>query len=649
VLVLLSCIAGQQPLAYGLEVAAGAPADLKLSLVIPADMPGDSFVLTTPHWRPGDWRPESRIDGIRDLAATAEDGAPVTVNRTTNGAIVRRPGSGSIHLTWRALLPLDAPHHRRFARRDTTLIDGLDAWIVPEGATAHPCTLTLTVPEGWSIASPLDPGNVPATFVAPDFSSLVDAPIVLGRFVSQTIDAGGVSCEVVFLGGPGSIGGLQEPFRAGVAKVFEEQTARLGPAPCPRYLVLVVEEARGSRFGARSVNLGVPARGVSSDATLPLLAVAEGAFRTRIPGHLAPTPLVRPDLKEPAITETLWFVEALARYEAGLTLLHCGLVPKTLWLQALTQRILDWRNHPLHDVVTPVDASKGVHDEAPVMSPNLQGDVLVLALDILIRDASDGARTIDDLVKEMLASLKPETGFSSPDIVAAATKVAGRDLAPWFASHVTGAKEPPLDDTFPRAGLRFDWIQWSVADPGLLTMAEGDSLVILATSSPDLYAIGLRPGDEIITVNLRRVTSPFDVDEQIARLAPGHKLRIDIRREDKTRSFRISLDPAIDLDIPVVDRNGNIVVTALPPGPLLDAGVRTGDVLEKIDSTRITRVAEVIPALRRARNHTSLLTVSRNGKRLLIRVPAPIRKTWRGALSEDPKVKPEIRAWFGAK
>ena len=64
----------------------------------------------------------------------------------------------------------------------TGLLDGPRSWLYLQGAKALPVEVHFDLPEGWRIATGLDPTPDPKVFTAPDYDRLIDCPTLLGDF-----------------------------------------------------------------------------------------------------------------------------------------------------------------------------------------------------------------------------------------------------------------------------------------------------------------------------------------------------------------------------------------------------------------------------------------------------------------------------------
>src|SRR2546429_334748 len=73
----------------------------------------------------------------------------------------------------------------------------------------------------------------------------------------------------------------------------------------------------------------------------------------------------------------------------------------------------------------------------------LLGELLGTMLDLIVRDATNGARSMDDVMRAMLERFSGERGFAGRDIERTVTAVCGCNVRPFFDTHVRGSR--PID------------------------------------------------------------------------------------------------------------------------------------------------------------------------------------------------------------
>ena len=89
----------------------------------------------------------------------------------------------------------------------------------------------------------------------------------------------------------------------------------------------------------------------------------------------------------------------------------------------------------------PMQPQGGPGDYA--LLPHVHGELLVAMLDLIIRDATEGRRSMDEVMRSMLAQYAGDHGFTTGDVERIAGEVCGCSVAGFFDSYVRGAA--PID------------------------------------------------------------------------------------------------------------------------------------------------------------------------------------------------------------
>jgi predicted metalloprotease with PDZ domain len=87
-------------------------------------------------------------------------------------------------------------------------------------------------------------------------------------------------------------------------------------------------------------------------------------------------------------------------------------------------------------------------------STHLQGEVLGAMLDFIIRDATNGEISVDDIMRKMLANFSGEKGFTSKNIEETVHEICRCDVHQFFTDHVFGHKQIDFNKYLKLAGLQ---------------------------------------------------------------------------------------------------------------------------------------------------------------------------------------------------
>jgi serine protease Do len=180
---------------------------------------------------------------------------------------------------------------------------------------------------------------------------------------------------------------------------------------------------------------------------------------------------------------------------------------------------------------------------------------------------------------------------------------------------------------------------------------EGALIVQVQEGSPAAQA-GLQVEDVVTHVNNQAVPNDLELRRIIARTPPGQQVRMRVRRgadqreivatvgaapgqptaqrpQEQQPQARLGLQvndvtPEIARQLRLPAGAGGVVVTAVQPGsPAEEAGLRPGDIVQRIQGQEITSASQVPPLLQKVRPGQDVsLVVLRGDSRVLVRIQA---------------------------
>jgi predicted metalloprotease with PDZ domain len=130
-------------------------------------------------------------------------------------------------------------------------------------------------------------------------------------------------------------------------------------------------------------------------------------------------------------------------------------------------------------------------------------------IDIIVRDASDNAKSLDTVMRELYeTTYKQNRGFTADDFWNAVTRAAGgKSFADFYARYIDGREAFPWDDLLPKAGMKPVWER--APRMGIFSQQTMAGVVVNSTepgSSAELA--GVKAGDVLISVG------DIEVDDQ---------------------------------------------------------------------------------------------------------------------------------------
>src|SRR6266853_1556080 len=398
--------------------------------------------LVIPNWAPGAYRLMDSWQNIRDVAAVSGAGDPLPVHQDSPISWVIDPkGNGRITVRYTAGLrdsvQWQRPNNRWFLRATSGVVDGPRTFMYLDGWKQAPARVTFQVPRGWRIATGLVPTTKDSTiFAAPNYDVLIDSPTLLGHFLTYHFSAAGTPHRaVVDLG----------ETRAYAPAVFVNMLRRIsttaigifGRAPYNDYTYIFVGGRGGGLAHLNSTTIGVT---TATLARYPRGAEAVSAhefFHTWNVKRIRPVELGPFDYEHPVRTVNLWVSEGITDYYTEVILARSGLNGAADFTRRMGDAIANHRGNEARLVVSPERSSWTTWDSPAInnsytISYYLQGQLLGFLLDLAIRDSTDNAKSLDDVMRYLFDHHAGERGFTRDDLRKAIRAAAGPDFQDFF-------------------------------------------------------------------------------------------------------------------------------------------------------------------------------------------------------------------------
>jgi predicted metalloprotease with PDZ domain len=203
----------------------------------------------------------------------------------------------------------------------------------------------------------------------------------------------------------------------------------------------------------------------------------------------------------PQPTPWLWVSEGVTDYYADLAESRGGVVDANGFYALTAEKMNEVANAEpvsLEDAsldtwIHPVDGTGYLYYP--------KGSLAGFMLDVIIRDASDNKKSLDDVMRALYQSTyKKGKGFTSAEWWNAVSAAAnGKSFATFSAKYIDGREAFPWDSILPLAGLRAR--QQQVPRLGVLTTVDMSGVLVANVSEGSSAALaGVRPGDYLLSV-----------------------------------------------------------------------------------------------------------------------------------------------------
>lgn len=416
-----------------------------------------------------------------------------------------------------------------------------------------PSTVTVNPYGNWKIATGLPKvAGQTNTFRAENFDILYDAPFEVSNFNEISFDVQGKPHRIVFTG-EGNYD--MKRCAADFAKIAEESYKIFGELPFDDYTFIVNLRGGGGLEHLNSTALQVNRFGFKPDSRYKnfLGLVAHEYFHAFNVKRIRPDALGPFDYENENYTRLLWVAEGNTEYYSNLLLLRAGLITDKEYLQGRAAGIQQLQERPGRFETSLEDASFDAwikyyrQDENSVnnqISYYDKGEIVTMMLDIAIRSATGGAKSLDDVMRLLYVEFyKKDKNFTPADFQKASETIAGKSLDDFFAKYVRGKEEIDFDGIVSGIGLTLKGTENNAKRAYLgadLAEANGVLTIRSISAGTPAYEQGLNTGDQIVAVDGYRASQTF-LTSYIGERKPGDTIKLTIFRFDRMRDVPFKL------------------------------------------------------------------------------------------------------------
>ncbi len=427
-----------------------------------------SIDLMMPIWSPGFYRVEDYASRVHDVTARTPAGDALKVEQPQkNRWQVETRRAESIVLTYRVTCAQRSVT-TNWVSADLIVLNGAPTFItlVENARRPHDVRLELppVAPRAMTSLDPA-PGGAANEFLADDYDTLVDSPIVAGDLDVREFEVAGSRHYLVDAGDRGQFDAAQAA--ADLQKIVNQARVLFGSLPYKRYVFLNVFRQGGGGLEHKSSTL-LTANATRSTTPAGYRAwlsfVAHEYFHAFNVKRLRPVELGPFDYEHEPRTRSLWISEGFTSYYAALLVARAGLGMADDFLAAMSSPIRQLQQAPGRLVQTLEQSSwevwtnsmSGINtDPRTSVSYYVKGEVVGFLLDAHIRRATGGSKSLDDVMRLACRRYSGERGFTPDDFRKTAEDVAGTKLSDWFRRAVASTEELEYDEALEWYGLQF--------------------------------------------------------------------------------------------------------------------------------------------------------------------------------------------------
>jgi len=421
----------------------------------------------------------------------------------------------------------------------------------PNGQLKTASTVKVVPYKDWKIATGLPKVEGQTNvFRAENFDVLYDSPFEVGNFEEISFTVQGKPHRFV-VEGEGNYD-LQK-IAKDTTKIIEESYKIFGELPYNDYTFILNLRGGGGLEHLNSTALqwnrfGFSGNGHNNFMTL----VAHEYFHLWNVKRIRPDALGPFDYENENYTKLLWVAEGGTAYYESVLVQRAGIISAKEFFEGKAGQIQSLEERPGRFETSLEEASFDAwikyyrQDENAInnqISYYDKGELVNFLLDVEIRAASKGAKSLDDVMRYLYTEFyKKNKNYTPEDYQKISEMMAGKSLEDFFAKYVRGRADIDYRAILSGIGLQLkDNKGRETPYLGANMRQEGDRLTI--TSVPKgtpAYEQGLNTNDQLVAVDGARANQTF-LQNYLGEKKVGDKVKLTVFRFDELREIEITL------------------------------------------------------------------------------------------------------------
>jgi predicted metalloprotease with PDZ domain len=536
----------------------------------------DTLDFRIPVWTPGSYLVREHQRHVDSFTAVDEQGRSLPVGKIDKHTWrVGTNGARTVRVDYR-LSCFELTVRTNHVDKSHAFLNPSAACAFVVGREGEPCAVRLELPNGWQtwVALPEKDG----VYFAADFDELADSPFELGPLEThQQFDfiAQGVVHKLV-VWGRGDLDGKR--VCDDIARIIDAEAGWFGGLPYKDPYIFILhlnDKGRGGLEHRRSCALLAPRFSFVHKASYEdfLELVAHEFFHLWNVKRLRPAAFTPYDWTRENHTALLWAMEGLTSTYEVMALRRANLITPERFLEIWAERLTQLLRTPgrLRTTLEQASFDAWIKHYRPdettansTVSYYLKGSVVGFLLDLELRRRSEGAHSLDDLMRALLKKHGTAPGLPESGVEEAALELVPEaeraGLSAFFQRALRSTEELDLAAALGGVGLTAVVHASSGSDdkgsvegdpagapqPGmngraLLGAALRDRNGLLEISQVveggSAQAAALCAGDELVAVDGFR----SEMRQRLSRSLPGQRVRVQFFRQDELQEAVVEM------------------------------------------------------------------------------------------------------------
>jgi predicted metalloprotease with PDZ domain len=561
-------------ISYTITADSAAVGQRQLGVAMSFNVNGTApVVLALPAWSPGHyvllWF-SRRVSSF----SPQQNGAPLEWRELDfqTWEIVPR-GAGTVTVTFKYLANA-VDRAVAWTAPNFAFFNGTNVFLYPVGRGFEwPARVIVRTEPGWRVATGMDPAAGANTFSASNYHDLTDMPFYIGRFAIDSTQIAGKWIRLAFYPAATLTTARRDRTFGWLQKFVPHQIAVFGEAPFRNYTIFQRSDTvvNGGGLEHQSSQVDEVVTSQLDASYLPGLYSHE-FFHAWNVKRLRPADLVPYRYDDAQQTTWLWVSEGITDYYGALGLVRGGVNDSTGFFDFIADEISSIASTPptalgdasLNAWIGSTDGSGGLYYP--------KGGFVGFLLDIMIRDASDNRRSLDNVMRNVYnQTYKRGRGFTPADWWGEVSRAAnGKSFSDFARRYVDSRQQIPIDSLLALAALRVktDTLREPRLGTGIATDSIG-AIITQVVQGGAGAAAGLTSGDRLVSIGDVAINadSSFDVFRRRYNKTTATTLPLVVKRGTQT----VTLQLPVRLTPRIVT-----VVSPVPNAPEKAVRIRTG-------------------------------------------------------------------------
>ncbi|MEM6516654.1 MAG: peptidase M61 [Bacteroidota bacterium] len=403
---------------------------------------------------------------------------------------------------------------------------------------------------------------VTTTYFAPRYFDITDNPMMYGKLDVEEFMVGDIKI-ILSVFSPNNVHSAAS-LKETVFNMMKAQKAYLGDInSTPRYDIYLYlsdrNEGSPKGFGALEHHTSTVVV-LEEESTKEQLAasmidiVAHEFFHIVTPLSVHSEDVHYFDYHKPTFSKHLWMYEGVTEYFAQHFQVYEGLVEPNLFYNTMNEKISI--SMQMDDAMSFTTMSENVLDEpyaSNYYNVYMKGALIGMCIDILMREESDGNRSMLSLMKELSNKYGKERPFDDDNLIAEITEMTYPSIGEFLQTHVIGKTPINYETFFDKVGLAYvdgkvetSYIQ---DGDGFIFDGDGDKGIIFFSEGVKNNSFwveqGVMPGDILKKVNGKAITLQ-NANAEIGAMyqwQPGQEIDVLLERNGEDVIVKTKLTP----------------------------------------------------------------------------------------------------------